>query len=108
MDLGLPAASSDLEKYSRLCFRSATSEIGQTYHFSSATLADWREFINEVILDYIENDSEKLGGTGRVVEVDESKFRKRKHHQDHAVGFWRCVTRIRKCFLYYSSRQIST
>ncbi|GFS34989.1 uncharacterized protein NPIL_196131 [Nephila pilipes] len=51
---------------------SATSEIRQTYHFSSATLADWCEFINEVILDYTENDSEKIGGTGRIVEVDES------------------------------------
>ncbi|GFT43232.1 DDE_Tnp_IS1595 domain-containing protein [Nephila pilipes] len=43
---------------------SATSEIGQTYSFSSATLADWRQFINEVILDYVENNSEKIGGAG--------------------------------------------
>ncbi|GFT86238.1 DDE_Tnp_IS1595 domain-containing protein [Nephila pilipes] len=64
---------------------SATSEIGQTYRFSSKTLADWRQFINIVILDYIENNFEKIGGTGRIVEVDESKFGKRKYHQGHPV-----------------------
>ncbi|GFU31637.1 DDE_Tnp_IS1595 domain-containing protein [Nephila pilipes] len=60
---------------------SAASEIGQTYHFSSATLADWLQFINEVILNYIENNFEKIGGTGKIVEVDESKFGKRKYHR---------------------------
>ncbi|GFT90155.1 uncharacterized protein NPIL_401611 [Nephila pilipes] len=64
---------------------SATSEIGQIYHFSSAALADWRQFINEVILDYIENIFEKIGGTGRIVEVDESKFGKRKYHRGHPL-----------------------
>ncbi|GFS76729.1 DDE_Tnp_IS1595 domain-containing protein [Nephila pilipes] len=68
---------------------SATSEIGQTYSFSSATLADWSQFINEVILDYVENNSEKIGGAGKIVEVDESKFGKRKYHRGHAVeGQW--------------------
>ncbi|GFT70131.1 DDE_Tnp_IS1595 domain-containing protein [Nephila pilipes] len=64
---------------------SVTSEIGQTYHFSSAALADGCQFINELILDYIENNSEKIGSTGRIVEVDKSKFRKRKYHRGQPV-----------------------
>ncbi|GFS97015.1 DDE_Tnp_IS1595 domain-containing protein [Nephila pilipes] len=36
---------------------SATSEIEQMYHFSPGILADWRQFINEVILDSTENNS---------------------------------------------------
>ncbi|GFT81777.1 hypothetical protein NPIL_652511 [Nephila pilipes] len=54
------------EKFSCSCFKSS---LGQTYHFSSATLADCHQFINEVNLDdYIENNS-KIGDTGRI-EVD--------------------------------------
>ncbi|GFT85433.1 hypothetical protein NPIL_477741 [Nephila pilipes] len=32
----------------------------QPYHFPSATLVEWNQFIIEVILDYIENDFEKI------------------------------------------------
>ncbi|GFX63433.1 hypothetical protein TNCV_3620361 [Trichonephila clavipes] len=45
-------------------------------YFSSGTLAEWRQFVNEVILDQAEKTSEKIGGKGKIVEVDESKFGK--------------------------------
>ncbi|CAI6373204.1 unnamed protein product [Macrosiphum euphorbiae] len=32
---------------------------------------------------------EKIGGEGKVIEIDESKFSKRKYHGDHRVeGQW--------------------
>lgn len=59
------------------------------YAFSSATVADWRQFVRELIVDYIELHSEKLGGPGKIVEVDESKFGKNKYHRGRPVqGQW--------------------
>jgi transposase-like protein len=53
------------------------------------TLTDWLRFCSEVILDYIETTSEKIGGKVKVVEIDESKFGKRKYHRGHHVeGQW--------------------
>ena len=66
-----------------------TGRIAEEYGFSSTTLADWRQFINETILNYIEENSEKVGGDGGVMEIDESKFGKRKYNRGHsAEGQW--------------------
>ncbi|GFT46991.1 DDE_Tnp_IS1595 domain-containing protein [Trichonephila clavipes] len=57
--------------------------------FSSATLADWRHFVLEQVLDHVELTSSKIGGVGKVVEVDESKFGERKFHKErHVEGQW--------------------
>lgn len=39
-----------------------TSKIMKEYGFGSNTLADWRPFVNEVILDYVEENSQMIGG----------------------------------------------
>ncbi|XP_035231364.1 uncharacterized protein LOC118203209 [Stegodyphus dumicola] len=67
----------------------ASSNIEEDFGFSSTTLADWRQFVNEQVLDYVELMSNKIGGVGKVVEVDESKFGKRKYNKGHYVeGQW--------------------
>ncbi|XP_035220741.1 uncharacterized protein LOC118193724 [Stegodyphus dumicola] len=67
----------------------ASSNIEEDFGFSSTTLADWRQFVNEQVLDYVELMSNKIGGECKVVEVDESKFGKRKYNKGHYVeGQW--------------------
>lgn len=66
-----------------------TNDIMSQYSFSSRTLADWRQFVNEIILEFVEASSEKIGGVGKIVEIDESKFGKRKYGRGHYVeGQW--------------------
>ncbi|GFY04942.1 hypothetical protein TNCV_2175981 [Trichonephila clavipes] len=53
-----------------------TCDIERKSGFSSATLAEWRHFVHEQVLDHVEFTASKIGGVGKVVEVDESKFGK--------------------------------
>ncbi|GFT39633.1 DDE_Tnp_IS1595 domain-containing protein [Trichonephila clavipes] len=57
--------------------------------FSSHTMANWRQFVHEVILDYVEENSQQIGGKDCIVEIDESKFGKRKYNRGHLFeGQW--------------------
>ena len=49
------------------------------------TIVDWYNFCLEVCLEVLERESEKMGGPGKVVEIDESKFGKRKYHRGKRV-----------------------
>ncbi|KFM58004.1 hypothetical protein X975_20051, partial [Stegodyphus mimosarum] len=66
------------------------------FRFSSATLTDWRQFVNEVILNHVELTSEKTGGVGKIVEIDESKFGKTKYHRGHWVEGQRVFGRVER------------
>ncbi|XP_067652209.1 uncharacterized protein [Haliotis asinina] len=56
---------------------------------SNSTLVDWNMFCREVCMSVIESDSEQIGGPGTTVEIDESKFGKRKYHRGKRVdGVW--------------------
>ncbi|KFM76320.1 hypothetical protein X975_13764, partial [Stegodyphus mimosarum] len=48
---------------------------------SNKTVVDWRNFCREVCMDVCVKKSEMIGGPGMVVEVDESKFGKRKYNR---------------------------
>jgi hypothetical protein len=46
-------------------------------------------FCSEVMLVYMERSSVKIGGPNKTVEIDESKFGRRKYHRVHPVkGQW--------------------
>ena len=47
----------------------------------------WYNFCREVCATIIEEESTQVGGVGEVVEIDESKFGKRKYHKGRGCGF---------------------
>jgi transposase-like protein len=56
---------------------------------SDHTMVDWYNFAREVCISVLEQDSEVIGGPGIVVEIDESKFGKRKYNRGRRVdGCW--------------------
>lgn len=56
---------------------------------SHTTIVDWYNFSREVCICVLENFSKKIGGPGKIVEIDESKFGKRKYHKGRRVdGVW--------------------
>lgn len=61
----------------------------QTRIIGQATLVDFGNFCREVIFDKIVLNGAPIGGEGKIVEIDESKFGKRKHHRGHKIeGQW--------------------
>lgn len=65
------------------------AQIKHELGISSNTAVDWDMFCRETCEVTLENQSEKLGGEGKVVQIDESKFGKRKYHRGHRVeGQW--------------------
>ncbi|KAK9744526.1 ISXO2-like transposase domain [Popillia japonica] len=56
---------------------------------SQRTAVDWASFCREVCLEFFMYKPTKLGGPGIVVEIDESKFGRRKYHKGHRIeGQW--------------------
>lgn len=54
-----------------------------------STAVDWASFWREVLLDVYIDYPVQLGGPDKTVEIDESKFGKRKHYRGHRVdGVW--------------------
>ena len=69
--------------------REPAHHITDEYGFSSRTIADWGMFCRETMLIFMEGCSEKIGGPNKTVEIDESKFGRRKYHRGHPVkGQW--------------------
>ena len=56
---------------------------------SNTTIVDWCNFAREVCVSVLETDSKPIGGPGTIVEIDESKFGRRKYHRGRRVdGVW--------------------
>ena len=56
---------------------------------SSKTASKLNKFLYEVVLSMAEANSEPIGGKGKIVEIDESKFGRRKYNKGHKVdGVW--------------------
>jgi hypothetical protein len=43
-----------------------------------------------MVMDFVESKSEMIGGEGKVMEIDESKFGIRKYHRGHYVPDHSC------------------
>jgi len=53
------------------------------------TAVNWASFCREVIYNALILNKQKLGGLGIEVEIDESKFGRRKYYKGHRVeGQW--------------------
>lgn len=60
-------------------------EVGVSDH----TAVDWDSFCQETCEVTLLEREEKIGGPRKVVQIDESKFGKRKYHRGHRVeGQW--------------------
>ena len=70
---------------------------------SDKTITDWCSFAREVIVNWVSERSCKIGGEGRVVEIDESKFGKRKYNVGRLIeGQWvfgGICRETRECFM---------
>lgn len=56
---------------------------------SSMTVVDWSSFCREVCINYGQRNSQKIGGHGKIVEIDEAKFGKRKYNRGRIItGQW--------------------
>jgi ISXO2-like transposase domain len=72
--------------------------------WSKGKVRQWIRNVQELVCTVVLATEEQIGGDGIVVEIDESKFGKRKYHRGHPVeGAWVFggveLTLERRCFL---------
>lgn len=89
--------------YLWLCKCTYTSIILMTNH-SPNTITNYMKFFRELVIDTLEEETTIIGGENVIVEIDESKFGKRKYHRGHRVeGVWVVGgierTEEKKCFV---------
>ena len=66
-------------------YKYVENELG----LSKTTINDWCSFVREVVLHWVLGNKSKIGGVGTTVEIDESKFGKRKYNVGRLVtGQW--------------------
>ena len=67
---------------------SRTTILSMTGH-STSTITDYLGHYRDLITGNLGTDATIIGGDGVIVEIDESKFAKRKYHRGHRVeGAW--------------------
>lgn len=66
-------------------YKCARHELG----LADKTINDWCSFAREVCVDWVFKKTKKIGGEGQIVEIDESKFGKRKYNVGRVIeGQW--------------------
>ncbi|GFW68732.1 hypothetical protein TNCV_3639471 [Trichonephila clavipes] len=53
-----------------------TDMLQNNLDLPSHTISDWKQFVHEVILDHVEENSEQIGGIDCIVQIDESILEK--------------------------------
>lgn len=80
-------------------YKVAKLELG----LNDRTICDWASFAREVLVAWCIRQEEKIGGVGEIVEIDESKFGKRKYNVGRVIeGQWvfgGICRNTRSCFL---------
>ena len=67
----------------------SVDEIIHELKLSKKTVIEWTHFFRESCFTTVMDSSEQIGGEGVEVEIDESKFGKRKYYRGHRVeGQW--------------------
>ena len=67
----------------------SVDEIVHELQISNKTVIEWIHFFRECCFTTMIESSEKIGGNSIEIEVDESKFGKRKYYHGHRVeGQW--------------------
>ena len=70
-------------------YRAEQDFVKHELGISHTTIVDWYNFSREVCISILEVYSRQIGGPGKVVETDESKFGKKKFHKGRRVdGVW--------------------
>ena len=112
-EAGLKKAKWHLEEILKLtywwCQDLDQAQIKHELGLAESTFVDWDSFCREVCEITLLENSERLGGEGKIVQIDESKFGKRKYHRGHHVeGQWvfgGMEQDSRKCFLVAVKRR---
>ena len=85
-------------------YRTEQEFVKHELGISHTTIVDWYNISREVCISILEKFSQQIhvGGPGKVVEIDESKFGKRKYHEGRRVdGVWvfgRIERETKNCF----------
>lgn len=71
------------------CRGVSQEEIRHEVNMSEHTAVDWDSFCRKTCEVTLLEREDKIGGPGKTVQIDESKFGKRKYHRGHKVeGQW--------------------
>ena len=61
----------------------------KTTSTATRTIVDWSSFCREICINWRLQNSKKIGGVGKIVELDEAKFSKRKYNRGRVIeGKW--------------------
>ena len=67
----------------------AQTEAQHEAHFGHGATTRWYRRHRDACLEWLLTRRDRIGGPGQIVEIDESKFGKRKYHRGHRVdGSW--------------------